>query len=253
MRAAFLLSGVVGKFYTNKQGYEWSGDVDFRIGHHFFKKHIFDVNDTVDVFIHCWDTQYEKQLTELYQPKKSKFQEQIQFDNEIMRGNFIESRWYSTKQVTELKKNMKKENDFTYDVVMSCRFDVGFFEDLVFNDVMEDPNAMYIAKTNPPNPQKPTICDLWHFSSSKNMDIINSFHDHWKELGRGTPHSDLYMWPTKNNIDIYMIDKFQDSEKGNGNTDVIRCVFDDCEYKGDNFPGVDKLKRLDRYPRGTRV
>ena len=104
MRAAFLLSGVVGKFYTNKQGYEWSGDVDFRIGHHFFKKHIFDVNDTVDVFIHCWDTKYEKQLTELYQPKKSKFQEQIQFDNEIMRGNFIESRWYSTKQVTELKK-----------------------------------------------------------------------------------------------------------------------------------------------------
>ena len=92
MRAAFLLSGVVGKFYTNKQGMEWSGDVDFRIGHHFFKKHIFDVNDTVDVFIHSWDTQYEKQLIELYQPKKSKFQEQIQFDNEIMRGNFIESR-----------------------------------------------------------------------------------------------------------------------------------------------------------------
>ena len=136
MRAAFLLSGVVGKFYTNKQGYEWSGDVDLRIGHHFFKKHIFDVNDTVDVFIHCWDTQYEKQLTELYQPKKSKFQEQIQFDNEIMRGNFIESRWYSTKQVTELKKEYEKENDFTYDVVMSSRFDVGFFEDLVFNEVM---------------------------------------------------------------------------------------------------------------------
>ena len=38
MRVAFCLNGVVGKFYTNKQKYEWSGDVDFRIGHHFFKK-----------------------------------------------------------------------------------------------------------------------------------------------------------------------------------------------------------------------
>ena len=37
-----------------------------------------------DVFIHCWDTQYEKQLIELYQPKRSKFQEQIQFDNGLI-------------------------------------------------------------------------------------------------------------------------------------------------------------------------
>ena len=51
MKIALCLSGIVGKLYTNKAGYQWETDVDFRIGHHFYKKHIFDVNDNVDVFI----------------------------------------------------------------------------------------------------------------------------------------------------------------------------------------------------------
>ena len=32
MRIALCLSGIVGKLYTKKAGYEWNGDVDFRIG-----------------------------------------------------------------------------------------------------------------------------------------------------------------------------------------------------------------------------
>ena len=38
MKVALCLSGIVGKLYTNKAGYEWEGDIDFRIGHHFYKK-----------------------------------------------------------------------------------------------------------------------------------------------------------------------------------------------------------------------
>ena len=70
MKVALCLSGIVGKLYTNKAGYEWEGDIDFRIGHHFYKKHIFDVNNNIDVFIHSWDEKYEKELIELYKPKK---------------------------------------------------------------------------------------------------------------------------------------------------------------------------------------
>ena len=77
-----------------------------------------------------------------------------------------------------------EKNNIKYKAINSC---ISFLpslegkqlilvEDLVFNDVIEDPNAMYIAKSNPPNPQKPTILDYWYFSSSKNMDIINRFH-----------------------------------------------------------------------------
>tara|TARA_Y100000593_G_C4313662_1_gene339666 strand:- start:2897 stop:3652 length:756 start_codon:yes stop_codon:yes gene_type:complete len=250
MRIALCLSGIVGKLYKNKAGYDWEGDVDFRIGHHFYKKHIFNVNDKVDVFIHSWDTKYEKQLTELYNPKMSKFEDQIMFNENNMRQHFIESRWYSAKQVTELKREYEKENGFTYDVVMSSRFDVGFFKDLNFNDV-DSFDAMYVPKSNPPDMTRPTILDYWYFSSSKNMDIINSFHSHWKEYGYGSPHRDLYKWTTDNNIDVYMLPDFEESEKGNGNTDIIRAIFDNCEYKEDDF-NIKDIRKLSRYPRGTR-
>ena len=69
MKVALCLSGIVGKLYTNKSGYQWEQDIDFRIGHHFYNKNLFSIND-VDVFIHCWDTKYENQLVELYKPKK---------------------------------------------------------------------------------------------------------------------------------------------------------------------------------------
>ena len=250
MRIALCLSGIVGKLYTKKAGYEWNGDVDFRIGHHFYKKHIFDVNDNVDFFIHSWDVKFQKQLIDLYKPKKSKFEEQIMFDENNIRQHFIESRWYGAKQVNKLKCEYEKQNNFKYDAVMWSRFDVGLFKDLNFNKI-DNFESMYIPKSNPPNLQKPTILDYWYFSSSKNMDIINSFHDHWREYGCRTGHHDLYQWPTDNDIDIYMLPDFEESEKGNGNTDIIRAVFDNCEYKDGEF-NINKIKRLNNYPRGTR-
>mgnify|MGYP007077429603 FL=1 len=250
MKVALCLSGIVGKLYTNKAGYEWEGDIDFRIGHHFYKKHIFDVNNNIDVFIHSWDEKYEKELIELYKPKKSKFQKQIIFDEENIRQQSIESRWYGAKQVINLKKEYEEENNFTYDAVMWSRFDVGIFKNLMFSEI-DDLNGMYIPKSNPPNLNSPTILDYWYFSSSKNMDVINSFHDHWREYGCRTPHKDLYQWPTNNDIDIYMLSDFEESEKGNGNTDIIRAVFDNCEYTNNKFD-INNLNTLSSYPRGTR-
>ena len=144
----------------------------------------------------------------------------------------------------------EKENNFKYDVVMWSRFDVGIFKDLNFAEV-GNLDSMYIPKSNPPNLDRPTILDYWYFSSSENMDIVNSFHSHWKEYGCRSPHSDLYQWPTDNDIDIHMLCDFEDSEKGNGNTDIIRAVFDNCEYKEGDFD-IKNLKTLDSYPRGTR-
>ena len=103
MKIALCLSGVVGKLYTNKQGYQWEGDIDFRIGHHFFKKHLLDVND-VDVFIHCWDEKYEDIIVKLYEPKKYIFEKQIEFEGQQLRTRWIKSRWYGAKQVMNLKK-----------------------------------------------------------------------------------------------------------------------------------------------------
>jgi|TARA_B100000085_G_scaffold156615_1_gene142274 hypothetical protein len=251
MRVALCLSGIVGRLYTNKGNYKWEKDVDFRIGHYHYKKHIFDVNENVDVFIHSWDTKYEDEIVNTYNPKKYKFQEQIVFNENDVRQHFIESRWFGAKQVNNLKSEYERENDFTYDVVMWSRFDVGFFTDLVFSE-LEEFDSLYIPKSNPPNMNQPTVLDYWYFSSSKNMDIVSDFHSHWKDYGCRSAHHDLYQWPTDNDIDVIMLSKFEESEKGNGNTDIIRAVYDNCEYQGKDFSGVESIRKLDRYPRGHR-
>ena len=49
-----------------------------------------------------------------------------------------------------------------------------------------------------------------------------------------------------------MVYKFQESWKGNGNTDLIRAIFDNCEYNENGFVGEENLKRLTNYPKGSR-
>ena len=224
MKVALCLSGVVGKLYTNKKGYQWEGDIDFKIGHHFFKKHLLDIND-VDVFIHCWDEKYEDEIVKLYKPKKYIFEKQIEFEGKQLRTRFIKSRWYGAKQVMNLKKEYEEENGFTYDAVMWARFDVGIFKDFKFTEIVDDLDAMYIPDDNVEN-KNGNILDYWYFSSSKNMDLINSLYDWGNKNEFNSPHRDLYTW-TKviNNIDIYSVSEFAESEIGNGNTDIIRAVF----------------------------
>ena len=83
------------------------------------------------------------------------------------------------------------------------------------------------------------------------MDIVNNFYNHWKTYGYGSPHRDLYQWPTDNDIDVTMLSNFEDSEKGNGNTDIIRAVFNNCGYTTGKFD-IKNVSKLNRYPRGTR-
>ena len=85
--------------------------------------------------------------------------------------------------------------------------------DLVFSE-LDEFDSLYIPKSNPPNMNQPTVLDYWYFSSSKNMDIVSDFHSHWKEYGFRSAHHDLYQWPTDNDIDIIMLSKFEESEKG---------------------------------------
>ncbi len=250
MRSALCLSGIVGKLYTEKSGYKWENDIDFRIGHHFYKKNIIDVNENVDVFVFCWDIKYENEIIDLYQPKESLFIDQIQFKHNEQKLNNIESRWYGAQQVNNLKVKYENDNNFKYDFVMWSRFDVGIFDKLIFNSV-QDNKALHIPRSNPPDMTRPTILDYWYFSNSYNMDIINNFYDHWKDYGYGSPHRDLYQWPTDNDIDVTMLNNFQDSEKGNGNTDIIRAVYDNCGYTDKKFD-INNINKLRKYPRGTR-
>mgnify|MGYP000026361337 FL=1 len=256
MRIALCFSGTIGRLYTSKSGHAWEKDIDYRIGHHFYDKNVFSVNDNVDVFIHSWATDYEDRLVEIYNPKKSKFEEQIVFGGHKDMAGWEKSasRWYGAQQSIKLKKQYEEENNFKYDVVMWTRFDMGFFEKLDFSEIGDYSN-MYVPDNNNPSTMKsdnPRILDYWYFSSSENMDIIGDLYDWGNKKGFGSPHSDIYQWPTMNNIQVFQWSKFQESWKGNGNTDLIRAIFDNCEYNENGFVGEKNLKMLTKYPKGSR-
>ena len=67
MKIAFCLIGIIGAV----EGKHGQGNpIDYRIGHHFHNKHIFEPNikkgDEVDVFIHSWSTDFKDELVDVY-------------------------------------------------------------------------------------------------------------------------------------------------------------------------------------------
>ena len=87
MKIAICFHGNCGILYKNKVKYEILGDVDYRIGYEHWKKHVFDVND-VDVFMHSWSIDFEKELRILKTKKfdKSTIKMINPYTNEINRN-----------------------------------------------------------------------------------------------------------------------------------------------------------------------
>ena len=164
-------------------------------------KKIFDKFDTIDVFVHTWwDDSYKnkpvefapnltygrycvweedtiEKINKLYSPKMFVYEESKTFNtfSDVPYGksnpNSIHSGWYSVYKCNELKKQYEIENDFKYDLVIRCRFDLNIIN---FNLDNIDPNYVYVCgelhrtnKSGLPN-------DLFAISSSKNMDIYSS-------------------------------------------------------------------------------
>lgn len=188
MKSAICLYGVVGG--TEGKGGR-GGNIPFEECYKTYKKHIIDVNDA-DVFIHSWSVDVEKDLVNLYKPKKYEFQPQIKFvhktkkPHEKSKGFMSLSKWYSLKRSIELKKDHEREHGFEYDCVMLTRFDTLFFTDLDFSKC--DLNYLWVPYFNTPDGlgEDPTakldrvnrsavghsLSDMWYFSNSK---IINEF------------------------------------------------------------------------------
>lgn len=203
-RVAFCLFGLIGgvKGYS-RDNIIGSEDV-LNIGYEHCKKHIFNKNLNVDVFIHTWSIDLEKEITQLYKPTKSIFQKQITFDipNYIPRKEGREfsqySMSYSIKKVIELKARYEKENNFKYDLVMLTRFDLAFEEDFIFNKF--DPAYFYAANwysrinlfgfipiyipMGYPYLGYGGLVDLWFISSSENMDKFSRLFDYLDEYNR---------------------------------------------------------------------
>ena len=204
MKIALCLHGLVGT--TDKYG-SGTKPIPAKIGFQHFKKHVMDINDEVDVFIHTWSQDQQAHLKELYnpvsivaegQPQYIKNQELKEIAKQSMkdptwtppvrhnlnRKQAIYCRWKSTQNVL----NLVKESGKQYDYVLLTRFDIAFLVDFVFKDY--NPDKFYA--------QGPAgghfrglelVNDLWFFANQENMMKFSTLFDNL-EKEKYLPHID---------------------------------------------------------------
>ena len=241
MRVALCLHGVVGHLYTNKPQRTWTEDVDYRIGLEHYRRHLFAVNDCVDVFIHSWSTQYAERLTRDYQPRRQIFETQIDFKQDTLPLNFLKSRWYSAQAVVELKKKYEQDQGFTYDWVMLSRFDLALLCDLDFKQY--DRNIFYAARHGTHDGQaNDGWCDLFFFANSTDIDRFASLYDVWDEYQIFNAHEESYFHAQSLGLSIGY-----DLLRGDG-FQLVRGIYENCQYAGDDFPGLENLTKAATYP-----
>ena len=139
-----------------------------------------------------------------YKPKSYLFEDQIDFNLETKRLNYIKSRWFSQKKVLQLKKEYEKENQLKYDYVMVSRIDQAFLSDLIFENY--DSNIFWAPndqKTKEKSLQTKIFLDYFFFSNSSNMDKFSTLYDNldnireWKQNNLGkdlNAHEDSFLF-----------------------------------------------------------
>lgn len=265
MKVAFCLMGLASGF-NDKHGGQ---PVDFKLAFEYYKKHILDKNDC-DVFIHTWSVQSEKELKDLYKPKKSIFEKQIIFhEPNFMQKIFSDypklknntySRWYSTKQVIALKKQYEEEHNFRYDCVFVTRFDVAFLNDLIFKDYKMDkfyaahwgrhfspegvtvPNNLYWQTKKKVDMSNYTyryvgfpyngggLEDLWFFSNSDYMDKFSTLYDHIDEYLNDGCILSQHVLALHHLRKLEILHKLEFTLHRFEDFDIVRRMFFNCTY-----------------------
>jgi|ETNmetMinimDraft_9_1059917.scaffolds.fasta_scaffold51039_1 hypothetical protein len=250
MKVALCLMGIVGSA-TDKYGL--GQDIDYRIGHHFIKKHILDKND-VDVFIHSWSTEFKDKLVDIYKPKKHLIERQIDFGEDTLRYHSIKSRWYSNKKVVELKSEYEKENNFKYDFVMIYRFDCMFNKDVVFSEF----DNKYFYNSHVDECHKGhchcegmgMYADLWFFGNTDDINLFGELYDSWDkyEIEKSVLDKNKMISPHKvivhhfkeiglsSKVKHYFVERYDHYP--------VRYKFINCGYTNEEFD-VNKLQEFD--------
>jgi len=147
MKIALCLYGVVGG-KRGKAGDDPASLEVLKLGHEKYKSSLFD-NYDVDVYLHTWSQEYEKEILDIYKPKAHIIEEQERFSipDHIIGDNSEQpnrrqnhfSRWRSTQKVLRLKSESKEAYDFT----LVSRFDIGFEKPIDFSSL--DPECIYLS------------------------------------------------------------------------------------------------------------
>jgi len=142
MKIALCLHGLVGSIQGKNQ--DLKGGSDKVLEHSFYHNDRYILGSDVDVFIHSWSTELEKEMLEMYKPKKATIQPQIDFtvpdyiQSDYKRAFSHLSRWYSYQQAVNLKSAYEAEHNFQYDFVLVQRFDLCWNRSIEFESFKQD-------------------------------------------------------------------------------------------------------------------
>ena len=148
MKIALVLAGVVGNKQT-KAGSKKSAPEILNLGYEKYKEALLDKYD-VDVYLHSWSVDFEKEILELYKPKGHIIEKQEFFDipahvrgdspSQPNRRHNHYSRWRSTQKAL----NLVKKSGIEYDYVLLSRYDIAFEKMIDFSSL--DKNKIYCSK-----------------------------------------------------------------------------------------------------------
>jgi len=195
MRTALCLYG-----YYNNRADKNAGDKGFN----YIQSKIFGANNDVDTFVHSWDTENSSKIISNYNPTIYEILPQINFNNiakeygineeKINHGfnrkatmykqctiNASLSFFYSRSRALELAINYAKENGFTYDCIVTCRFDLGqrstwhrgYNVSQINFDNSLDMDYIYSAMWVQTNAG---YADQWFFSNQDNMEKLATMY-----------------------------------------------------------------------------
>ena len=195
MRVAICLSGLIG--FTRKLGY--GNAVNYKKTKFFFDKNLNHKGIKIDYFLHCWNEEYEKELLELYEPKKTLFEKPLdrKFNLTDRQYSYISNN-YSKKKVVQLKSSYEKEKSITYDLVILTRFDIMILNPLNYKKIdktkfyvtgpkkhhFENCKCLFCDESNPGH----CVNDVFFISSSKNMDKFSLAYDYLNEYSLESNH-----------------------------------------------------------------
>lgn len=191
------------------------------IGWNSIKNIFFGKDVEIHVFVHSWSIEQKYSISKVLEPKLMTLESQKTFNVEVKAkdsSSFLKriklgmseaikswadasyannkknsimrhySRWYSAKQVLNLKRQYEEQNNIVYDFVLLTRFDVEFYSNIELDSLQKD--CFYAAHWNDfPRPENrfelnyknnykgEGFLDLWFLSSSEMMDRFGKLFD----------------------------------------------------------------------------
>lgn len=145
-RAALCLRGAIskkskrcdqaGEIYTDTSDY-----VKYTSVYTSIMRHIVLANPDydIDIFIHCWNVELEKDLVSLYKPAKYLFEDNNAYADEIRSHCVVPkdfggiSQSLSIRKVLDLQKDYSDKEHINYDIIILFRPDVLIWRDMIFS------------------------------------------------------------------------------------------------------------------------